>query len=62
MTDTVNGYFISFTLSETPGLGMKAKVDDFYESVFQQESRFLFKYTKSEAKADNEINAISSAT
>ena len=53
---------ISFlSLSETPGLGMKAKDDDFM-SQFSNKKVDFFKYTKSEAKADNEINAISSAT
>ena len=53
---------ISFlSLSETPGIGMKAKDDDFM-SQFSNKKVDFFKYTKSEAKADNEINAISSAT
>ena len=53
---------ISFlSLSETPGLGMKAKDDDFM-SQFSKKKVDFFKYTKSGAKADNEINAISSAT
>ena len=57
---TVSGYSV-LSISETAGLGMKAKDDDFM-SQFSNKKVDFFKYTKSEAKADNEINAISSAT
>lgn len=57
---TVTG--ISFlSLSETPGLGMKAG-DDSFKNQFKDKKVDYFKYNKSGAKADNEINAISSAT
>lgn len=53
---------ISFlSLSETPGLGMKADEEDF-KSQFQNKKVDFFKYTKNDASTDNEINAISSAT
>lgn len=57
---TVQG--ISFlSLNETPGLGMKAKEDSFM-SQFSDKNVEYFKYTKTEASADNEVQAISSAT
>lgn len=57
---TVQG--ISFlTLSETPGLGMKAGEDSF-KSQFKMKKTDYFQYQKSGAKADGEVNAISSAT
>ena len=57
---TVKG--ISFlSLSETPGLGMKADEDSF-KSQFKDKKVDYFVYEKSGAGADNEINAISSAT
>lgn len=57
---TVTG--ISFlSLSETPGLGMKAK-DDSFKNQFNNKKAEFFEYKKSGATADNEINAISSAT
>lgn len=57
---TVTG--ISFlSLSETPGLGMKADEDSF-KSQFQDKKVDYFQYNKSGASADNEISAISSAT
>lgn len=57
---TVQG--ISFlSLSETPGLGMKAGEDDFM-SNFSNKNVDFFKYTKSGATADNDVQAISSAT
>lgn len=53
---------ISFlSLSETPGLGMKANEDTF-KSQFEKKNVDYFVYEKSGANADNEINAISSAT
>lgn len=57
---TVKG--ISFlSLSETPGLGMKADEDSF-KSQFKEKKVDYFVYEKSGASEDNEINAISSAT
>lgn len=57
---TVNG--ISFlTLSETPGLGMKAG-DDSFKNQYNNKKVDYFTYTKNGASADNEVNAISSAT
>lgn len=57
---TVKG--ISFlSLSETPGLGMKANEDSF-KNQFKDKKVDYFKYNKAGASADNEINAISSAT
>ena len=57
---TVQG--ISFlSLSETPGLGMKANEDSF-KNQFKDKKVDYFKYNKSGASAENEINAISSAT
>lgn len=57
---TVQG--ISFlSLSETPGLGMKAGEDSFI-SNFNNKNIDFFKYTKTGASADNEVQAISSAT
>ena len=57
---TVKG--ISFlSLSETPGLGMKAGEDSF-KNQFKDKNVDYFKYNKAGASADNEINAISSAT
>lgn len=57
---TVTG--ISFlSISETPGLGMKADEDSF-KNQFQDKKVDYFQYNKSGASADNEISAISSAT
>lgn len=57
---TVQG--ISFlSLSETPGLGMKAGEDSFI-SNFSNRNVDFFKYTKTGVSADNEVQAISSAT
>lgn len=57
---TVNG--ISFTsISETAGLGMKAKNAEFKDQ-FSDKNVENFVYTKSGKKADNEIDAISAAT
>lgn len=53
---------ISFlSLSETPGLGMKADEESF-KSQFKNKKVDYFVYEKSGATGDNEINAISSAT
>ena len=57
---TVNG--ISFlTLSETPGLGMKAEDEDFY-SQFKDKLVDTFEVVKNAPAADNEIESISGAT
>lgn len=57
---TVNG--ISFlSISETPGLGMKATEDSF-TAQFADKSVDYFKYTKTGATADGEIDALSGAT
>lgn len=57
---TVNG--ISFlSISETAGLGMKAKDAEFKEQ-FANKNVESFVYSKSGASADNEIDAISGAT
>lgn len=57
---TVNA--ISFTsISETAGLGMKAKNDEF-KTQFNGKNVKAFVYTKQGAAADNEIDAISAAT
>lgn len=57
---TVKG--ISFlSINETPGLGMKADEDTF-KGQFADKKADYFEYTKSQPSADNEIQAISSAT
>lgn len=57
---TING--ISFlTISETAGVGMKAKESKF-KSQFEGRKADSFEYTKSGASADNQIDAISGAT
>jgi electron transport complex protein RnfG len=57
---TVTG--IAFTsLTETAGLGMKAK-EDAFKNQFQDKQVDAFAYTKSGAQADNEIDALSGAT
>ncbi len=57
---TVKG--ISYlSINETPGLGMKAKEESFIKQFTNKKVSF-FKYNKASASADNEINAISSAT
>ncbi|MDE5966598.1 MAG: RnfABCDGE type electron transport complex subunit G [Lachnospiraceae bacterium] len=57
---TVNG--ISFlSISETAGLGMKAKEPAFYEQ-FSGKKTEAFAYTKSGASAENEIDALTGAT
>ena len=57
---TVNGYSI-LSMSETAGLGAKAKEDKF-KSQFVNKLVDLFVVTKTGATADNEIDAITSAT
>lgn len=57
---TVNGISI-LSISETAGLGMKANTPDF-QNQFAFKNVEKFKYTKSGAKAENEIDAISGAT
>ncbi len=53
---------ISFlSLKETPGLGMNADTDSFKKQFKNKKVKF-FVYTKTGAKDDNEIDAISSAT
>ncbi len=57
---TVNG--ISFlSIAETAGLGMKAAEEDFMNQ-FADKKVESFRYTKSGASADGEIDAISGAT
>ena len=57
---TVKG--ISYlSLSETPGLGMRASEDEF-KNQFSNKSVDYFKYVKTGATSDNEIDALSGAT
>lgn len=57
---TMNG--ISFlSISETAGLGMKAKEDSFRKQ-FEGKNAGKIVYTKNGASADNEIDALSGAT
>ncbi len=57
---TVNGYSIT-SISETPGLGDKAKNEEFY-SQFQGKLVDSFSVVKSAPASDSEIEAISGAT
>jgi electron transport complex protein RnfG len=57
---TVNGYSIT-SISETPGLGMKAEEEEFY-SQFQNKLVDSFTVVKQETSADNEIEAITGST
>jgi len=57
---TVNGYSIT-SISETPGLGMKAQEEDFY-GQFENKKVDSFTVVKSAPSADNEIEAISGST
>ncbi len=57
---TVNGYSIT-SISETAGLGMKAKEEKFY-SQFEGKKAEAFAVVKGEPSSDNEIEAISGAT
>ena len=57
---TVNGYSIT-SISETPGLGMKAEDEDFY-SQFQNKKVDSFEVVKQAPSSDNQIESISGAT
>ncbi|SDB09779.1 RnfABCDGE type electron transport complex subunit G [Eubacterium oxidoreducens] len=57
---TLNGYSIT-DISETAGLGMKAKEEAFY-SQFENKQVEYFEVTKTGSTSDDEINAISGAT
>lgn len=57
---TVNGYSIT-SISETAGLGMKAKEEKFY-SQFEGKNAESFEVVKGTAASDNQIEAISGAT
>ncbi len=57
---TVNGYSIT-SIAETPGLGDKAKTEDFSDQ-FKGKQVEDFTVVKSEPAADNEIESISGAT
>ncbi len=57
---TVNGYSIT-DIAETPGLGMKAKDDDFI-AQFRNKLVDSFVVVKNPAASDNEIEAISGST
>ena len=57
---TVNGYSIT-SIAETPGLGMKAKDDDFIEQ-FRNKLVDKFVVVKNPAASDEEIEAISGST
>lgn len=57
---TLNGISI-LSISETAGLGMKAKTEDFTDQ-WDNKKVEKFEYTKSGAAAENQIDAISGAT
>ena len=57
---TVKGISI-LSISETAGLGMRAKEEDF-QKQFREKTVDQFEYTKSGASADNQIDALSGAT
>ena len=57
---TLNGYSIT-SISETAGLGMKAKESTF-SSQFENKKEDRYEVTKNESKSDSEIEAISGAT
>lgn len=59
----INGYSIT-SISETAGLGMKAKDtgDGSFSSQFVNRTAEIFEVTKTGASASNEIDAISAAT
>lgn len=57
---TVNGYSV-LSMSETAGLGAKAK-EDAFKSQFNNKLVDKFTVTKTGATAENEIDAITSAT
>jgi electron transport complex protein RnfG len=60
MDGTLNGYSI-LSISETAGLGMKAKEEKF-ASQFRNKNVSRLEVTKTGAKSDEEIDAISGAT
>lgn len=57
---TVNGYSIT-SISETPGLGMKAKEADFYKQ-FENKKVDKFDVVKTTPSKDDEIEAITGST
>lgn len=57
---TVNGYSIT-SISETPGLGMKAEEADFYKQ-FENKKVDKFDVVKTTASKDEEIEAITGST
>lgn len=57
---TVNGISI-LSISETAGLGMRADTDEF-KNQFRDKKTEKFTYTKTGAKNDGEIDALSGAT
>ena len=57
---TMNGISI-LSISETAGLGMKANTDNF-KNQFQDKKVDKFKYTKTGASSEDEIDALSGAT
>ena len=57
---TVNGISI-LSISETAGLGMKADTEEFKEQ-FREKKTEKFTYTKTGAKEEGEIDALSGAT
>lgn len=57
---TVNGYSIT-DISETPGLGMKAEEEEFYKQ-FEDKNVVAFEVAKTEATAENQIEAITGST
>lgn len=60
MDGKLNGYAV-LNISETPGLGMKAK-DDFFTNQFKDKKVEKFQHVKSKPANDEEIEAISGAT
>lgn len=58
---TVNGYSIT-SISETPGLGMKAKTDEKFYGQFENMNVDSFVVVKQETTKDGEIEAISGST
>ncbi len=57
---TLNGYSVT-TISETPGLGMLVTEEPFY-SQFENKAEESYDVVKTEAAADNEIQAVTGAT
>lgn len=57
---TVNGYSIT-SISETPGLGMKAEEEDFY-SQFENKTVDKFTVVKQKPASDDQIEAITGST